>query len=73
MLFMGKPIEYWVELQAMVDAMAIPDVIERNIKLERVALAAKAFMDASKYMENHTVWEKLHEALKDTEHLLEKN
>ena len=43
MMFLGKPIEYWVELQAMVEAMAIPDTIENNIKLLRVARATEEF------------------------------
>ena len=49
-MFLGKPIDYWVELQATVEAMAIPDTIENNIKLLRVARAAKeviGWMDES--------------------------
>ena len=56
MMFMGKPIEYWVELQAMAESMSMDDTIVNNIALLRVARAASAlefpiyeFIQGSKY------------------------
>ena len=79
MMFMGKPIEYWVELQAMVDAMAIPDTIENNIKLLRVARIARELDDKGmiihvpKVMGTHdttTPYLEFRYALQEVEHLL---
>ena len=42
MMFMGRPISYWVELQAMAETMAIPEIIENNMVLLRVARVAES-------------------------------
>ena len=73
MIFMGKPIEYWVELQAMAESMSMDDTIVNNMALLRVARAAAVYrmvvgLDAPDKEEKMG---KLFEALKEVEDLLE--
>ena len=41
MMFLGKPVDYWVELQAMAESKGLDNVVDHNIALLRVARAAR--------------------------------